>query len=212
MKAPKIRMINPGKLIPYDKNPRINDHAVKAVADSIKKHGMNQPVLVDQDFRICVGHTRTLASIENGLKKIPVIVKEMTEAEFIEYNIADNKTGELSNWDEKQLSELMIDLAGLDVNPAEIPGFSDKEMEDLLTFDENDSPGDKKETKKQSKRTSQESTKLVYNVTAKQAMEIDSKLDAIIRENGLDNQVEAILFALKGFKMKSPKVKRVKRS
>ncbi len=83
----------------------------------------------------------------------------------------------------------------------------DIEIEKELFGDDNPEPSKKSETK----RSSKESTKMVFNCTAKQAMTIDSKLDGIIKEQKLDNQVEALLYALKAFKGNA-KVKRVKRS
>lgn len=199
----KITMIDPSKLTPWDKNPRDNTHAVMEVARSIEKYGFNQPILVDQNHRICVGHTRREAAISLGLSKVPCIVKEMTEQEFIQYNIADNKTGELSEWDEDLLKEIILSLPEGEID---LPGFTEEDLDELLFSDDEES---KEDAPGESKRASKETTKLVFNCTAKQAMEIDSKLDAILREQGLDNQTDALLFALKSFKG-GKKVKRVR--
>jgi len=198
IKNPKIKMMSPSKLVPYDKNPRVNEGAVEAVAKSIDVHGFNQPVVTDQNFRICVGHTRTLAAKALGLKKIPVLVKEMSEAQFISYNIADNKTSELSDWDEDLLKDLVLDLSELDAGLAmDLPGFELDEIEDLLSEDDEPEP---KEKKPKTKRSSTDATKMIFACTGKEAMDIDSKLDGIIREQDLMNQTEALLFALKNFK------------
>ena len=99
------------KLIPYDRNPRINDPAVEKVARSISAFGFNAPIIVDGKFRVCVGHTRLKAAISLGLKTVPVIVApELKGNKFKGYNIADNATGELADWDDKILGELIQEL------------------------------------------------------------------------------------------------------
>ena len=59
---------------PYDKNPRKNDAAVEAVARSIKEFGFRQPIVVDADGVIIVGHTRWKAAKLLGLETVPVHV------------------------------------------------------------------------------------------------------------------------------------------
>ena len=59
---------------PYAQNPRVNSHAVDAVAASIREFGFKQPIVVDKDGVIIVGHTRYLAAIKLGLRKVPVLV------------------------------------------------------------------------------------------------------------------------------------------
>ena len=57
---------------PYDKNPRINAHAVEAVARSLREFSFRQPIVVDAEGVIVVGHTRWLAAKQLGLEKVPV--------------------------------------------------------------------------------------------------------------------------------------------
>ena len=100
----KVEMLKIEKLVPYNKNPRnISDDAVEAVVKSIKEFGFNQAIMVDQNFRICVGHTRYLAAKELNMKTVPVFRREMSEEAFTAYNIADNKTGEFTSWNKKLL-------------------------------------------------------------------------------------------------------------
>lgn len=133
-----IEIFAPSDLKPYEKNPRINDEAVDAVAKSIEKFGFNQPVVCNQDKIICVGHTRWKAAQKLGLKTIPVYVRKMSEAEFIAYNVADNRTAENAKWDDELLSELLNELDSLDDNFIEYTGFSDKELDALLDEDDID--------------------------------------------------------------------------
>lgn len=87
----------------YPENPRLNDKAVPAVAESFKEFGIISPVVVNPDMEICCGHTRVKAAIRLGYKTIPVIVAyELTGNKFIGYNIADNQTAEIADWDEDE--------------------------------------------------------------------------------------------------------------
>lgn len=61
-------------LKPYDKNPRKNDGAVDAVIKSITEFGWRQPIVVDADNVIVVGHTRYKAAQRLGVDKVPMHV------------------------------------------------------------------------------------------------------------------------------------------
>src|SRR5688500_1372345 len=85
---------------PYPGNPRVNDSAVDAVAASLKEFGFRQPIVVDREDVIIVGHTRLRGAQKLGLKKVPVhIAKDLTEAQVKGYRLADNATNELAEWD-----------------------------------------------------------------------------------------------------------------
>lgn len=95
----------------YENNPRNNDGAVQAVADSIKEFGFKVPIVIDRDNVIVAGHTRLKAARLLGLETVPCIVADdLTPEQVKAYRLADNKTGELAEWDfsalEKELSEL----------------------------------------------------------------------------------------------------------
>ena len=62
---------------PYEKNPRKNDGAVAAVAESIQEFGFKVPVIVDRNNVIIAGHTRYKAALQLGLDQIPCIVAEV---------------------------------------------------------------------------------------------------------------------------------------
>ena len=96
---------------PYEKNPRVNDMAVDAVANSIRQFGFRQPIVVDADGVIVVGHTRWKAATALGLTEVPVhVATDLTPEQIRAYRIADNKTGELAEWN---LDLLPIELADL---------------------------------------------------------------------------------------------------
>lgn len=101
----KITLMALADITPYNNNPRNNEEAVEKVANSIKKFGFNQPIVVDKDNVIIVGHTRYLAAQELGLTEAPVIVAgNLSDEQARAYRLADNKTGELAGWDFEKLA------------------------------------------------------------------------------------------------------------
>ena len=122
-------------ITPYSKNPRRNDQAVNAVARAIEEFGFLQPIVVDAEGVIVVGHTRYKAAQKLGLETVPVhVARELTAEQIKAYRIADNKLGELADWDLELLSG---ELAELDARQfdLELIGFSDSELEALLGED-----------------------------------------------------------------------------
>ena len=72
----QIQMMKLSEIHPYEKNPRFNDSAVEAVANSIKEFGFQQPIVVDKDLVVVVGHTRLKAAEQLGLTEVPVVIAE----------------------------------------------------------------------------------------------------------------------------------------
>lgn len=121
---------------PYENNPRINDGAVDAVAESIRRFGFRSPLVVDEDGVILAGHTRLKAAAKLGLERVPVVVATGLSPEAArEYRLADNKTAELADWD---LPKLTLELDALrsadaDFDPTAF-GFSADELSRLLAL------------------------------------------------------------------------------
>jgi site-specific DNA-methyltransferase (adenine-specific) len=131
-----IELRNIDEIKPYEKNPRINDDAVEAVAKSIKEFGFRQPIVVAKDGVIVAGHTRWKAAKHLGLEKVPVhVAKELTPEQIKAFRIADNKTGEIAEWDYNllpiELSELQD--ANFDLS---LLGFDTSELDKLLNGDD----------------------------------------------------------------------------
>lgn len=100
------------EIIPYDRNPRKNEKAVNAVAESIRQCGYVAPIIVDEDGVILAGHTRYKALQKLGRQEVQVVVKEgLSEEQKRKYRLLDNKTSELADWD---LDLLSSELEGLD--------------------------------------------------------------------------------------------------
>ena len=98
-------------LKPYEKNAKKHDEKqVANVANSIKRFGWQQPLVIDENNVVVIGHCRLLAAKKLGLTEVPVTMASgLTEEEIRELRIADNKTNE-SPWDFELLAE---DIEGL---------------------------------------------------------------------------------------------------
>ena len=108
----KIKTLPLGKIKPYERNPRRNDAAVDAVAESIRQCGYCSPIVVDEAGVILAGHTRYKALQKLGWEKAPcVAVDDLTDEQKRKYRILDNKTGEIAEWGTELLE---IELEGLD--------------------------------------------------------------------------------------------------
>jgi DNA modification methylase len=124
---------------PYDNNPRINDAAVDSVAASIQAFGFNQPLVLDEQGVIIVGHTRYKAAQKLGLKTVPVYVAVGLSPEKARaYRIADNQTATLSRFDEARLVQELLELQGMHYDLSQT-GFGEEEILRLLSADS--SPG-----------------------------------------------------------------------
>ena len=101
----------------YVNNPRDNDAAVDAVAESIKQFGFKVPIIVDRDGVIVAGHTRKKAAERLGLADVPCIVADdLTPEQIKAFRLADNKTGELAEWDFAALEKELAELTAFDVD------------------------------------------------------------------------------------------------
>lgn len=107
------------ELKPYKNNPRKNDKAVKAVADSIKEFGFKVPIILDSNMEIIAGHTRLKAAKRLKYKEVPcIIADDLTPDQVRAFRLVDNKVGELAEWDidllNIELSEIELDLTPFD--------------------------------------------------------------------------------------------------
>lgn len=109
------RKIN--EIIPYAKNTKKHDKTqIANVAESIRQYGFVQPVVVDRDGVIVIGHCRVLAAKKLGMKEVPcVCVDDLTPEQVNALRIVDNKSNE-SDWDFNFLADelLEIDLSAFD--------------------------------------------------------------------------------------------------
>ena len=110
---------------PYANNPRKNDDAVDAVAESILQCGYIAPIIVDESGVILAGHTRYKALKKLGKSECQVMVAPgLTDEQKRKYRLLDNKTAEFSGWDFQMLEEELdgLNFAGVDFG-FELGGF-----------------------------------------------------------------------------------------
>ena len=129
-----IENIEIDKLIPYHNNPRKNQ-GVDKLASSINEYGFQQPIVVDKNMVVIVGHTRLLGAKKLGLKEVPVLVADLSESKAKAYRIADNRLNEESAWDFDLLNLEIKNLLDDDYN-IDVLGFDSSELDKFLTNDE----------------------------------------------------------------------------
>lgn len=140
-----IVMKNIAEIKPYENNPRYNESAIDAVASSIKEFGWKQPLVIDKDNVIVVGHTRWLAAKKLGLSEIPcLIASDLTDEQIAAYRLVDNKTNELATWDFEKLKTELESISDIDMSQF---GFEELEASlDDVKDDEFDEQGAISET------------------------------------------------------------------
>lgn len=125
-------------IIPYEKNAKKHDDVqIANVAESIKQYGFVQPIVIDRDGVIVIGHCRALAAKKLGMNEVPcVCVDDLTPEQVNALRIVDNKSNE-SEWDFDLLSDELanIDLSGFDfdfwidyVDENDVPKVEEKEL------------------------------------------------------------------------------------
>lgn len=139
------------KIKPYEKNAKKHDDTqISNVAESIKQFGWKQPMVIDKDGVIVIGHCRYAAAKKMGLKVVPVVMAdELNDEQVRKLRLLDNKTNE-SPWDFDLLAE---DLEGMDFdgfemdwgimeepsiedcNDGEVRDNTNKEVQIVVTFD-----------------------------------------------------------------------------
>ena len=120
-------------IIPYAANAKKHDkRQVNNVAESIKQYGFVQPIVIDKNNVVVIGHCRLLAAKQLKMKEVPcVCVEDLTEEQVKALRIVDNKSNE-SEWDFDILPD---ELADLNLDDFDFDFGIDEEEED---FDEND--------------------------------------------------------------------------
>lgn len=124
-----IEYLNPSELTPYGKNAKRHPaEQVKLIANSIRQFGFQQPIVVDKDNVVVIGHGRLLASKRLKLDSVPVVkIENLTDDQIKALRLADNKVAE-SEWN----TDLLIDeIADIDIDMSDF-GF-DIDLDDFKT-------------------------------------------------------------------------------
>lgn len=120
-------------LRPWKRNPRKNKEAISAVARSIESFGFGAPIVARRsDSRIIAGHTRYEAAKRLAMETVPVRFLDVTEEQANALALADNKLGEIAEWDDDQLKMILAELRSHDAELPAIAGWSDEELAKLL--------------------------------------------------------------------------------
>ena len=133
----EIKWFKVDEVKPYANNAKLHDKTqIANVAESIKQFGWQQPIVVDSDGVIIVGHCRYSAAKKLKLKEVPCVVADNLSNEQVKkYRLLDNKTNE-SDWDLGLLSDDLegLDFSGFDVEwgIASEEDFTDEELEQLM--------------------------------------------------------------------------------
>ena len=126
----KIEYVPVGDVKPYENNPRKNEAAIPALKESIRDFRFSQPISVDADGVVITGHTRLLAAKALGMETVPVIRRsDLTPEQVKALRIADNKVGELAEWD---FDALKVELNGLPDFDLTALGFDMDELAKVL--------------------------------------------------------------------------------
>ena len=134
----KLQRLKLADIEPDKNNPRKNDNAVNAVAESIRQCSYITPIIVDENYVIIAGHTRYKALVALGIDDAECLICDgLTEEQKKKYRFLDNKTGEKATWD---LMKLEVELEGLDLE-----GFDFLGMAADLPVDRDGSSGSEKE-------------------------------------------------------------------
>ena len=119
-------------LKPWAKNPRRNEEAIGPVARSIKRFGFGAPIVARKaTMEIIAGHTRWQAARKIKMETVPVRILDISEADAQLLALADNKLGEISDWDNAQLAQVLEDLQAASVDVLE-SGFGKHDIDALI--------------------------------------------------------------------------------
>lgn len=136
----KIVIKNVDELNVYENNPRKNDQAVEAVANSIKEFGFKVPVIITKDNVIIAGHTRIKACKKLGITDVPcIIADDLSEDQIRAFRLADNRASELADWD---LDKLKVEFDNIELD-LDLFGF--EELQKKLSDDPEDDDFDESE-------------------------------------------------------------------
>jgi DNA modification methylase len=128
--AAAAEWVDPKTLKPWAKNPRKdNADAIAKVAESIRSFGFGAPILARRSTgEIIAGHTRWKAAQQLALTSVPVRFLDISEREAHLLALADNRLGELAEWDSAELNAI---LASYDVGDIALAGWDEKDMREL---------------------------------------------------------------------------------
>lgn len=130
-----------GKLIPYGRNPRKNDHVIEQMAGAIQEFGFRIPIIAKSTGEVVDGHLRLKAALHLGLETVPVVLADdLTPMQIKAFRILANRSATWADWDE-DLLRLELEELQLDDFDLSLTGFDDEEIAELLAGEETTTEG-----------------------------------------------------------------------
>jgi hypothetical protein len=173
------------KIIPYEKNARkISEAAVLKVAKSLEVYGWRQPMVVDKEGVMVVGHVRRMAALHLGWTEGPVhVATDLTPPQIKAYRLMDNRSNDEAKWDFETLSLEFSDLTALNFD-LELTGFDLSELEPIMAADWTP------ETADGNLSDYQRNPKLSITFTEEQKQVVDSAIRSVRRDQEDDSITE----------------------
>jgi ParB-like chromosome segregation protein Spo0J len=141
---PSLEVLPVVQLKPYPRNARVHSKKqIRQIADSIRRFGFTNPVLIDSENTILAGHGRVAAAKLLEMDRVPCLrVENMSQAEKRAYVLADNKLALNAGWDEDVLAEELKGLLADDIDfDIGLTGFSIPEIDGLIEGLSPEEPG-----------------------------------------------------------------------
>lgn len=145
-KIADVQEVSLEKLRPYERNAKKHGAGqIEKLKASIMEFGFLTPCLIDSDYNLIAGHGRVMAAKELGIPSVPcVFIEGLTEEQRRAYILADNRLGELGEWDMDLVFNELIELdeLGFDVEltgfemPEELPEVVDDDFDEDSVPDE----------------------------------------------------------------------------
>ena len=139
-KIDQVQWLSPGDLTPYERNAKLHPQAqIDYIANSILQFGWTQPIVVDENNVVVIGHGRLLAAKQLMLDKVPVVRRDdLTEEQTKALRIIDNRIAKTKT-DMDILAEELArrDMASEQISQEDAEELSARMEEYLSEFDKN---------------------------------------------------------------------------
>ena len=140
-KIGKVQEVAVNELVPYEKNAKLHgDGQIEKLKASILEFGFLTPCLIDKQKNIIAGHGRVMAAKALGMETVPcVFIEGLSEAQRKAYILADNRLGELGEWDMNIVISELEELRDLNFD-IDVTGFELPEEEEFEEIEEDELP------------------------------------------------------------------------
>jgi ParB-like chromosome segregation protein Spo0J len=215
--------IDPTEITHYNKNPRVNDHAVADMAELISTHGFRVPVLVvwdeeNEQWLLVDGHLRIKAAISLQLETVPALdVSDMNEDQIASFRISVNRAAEFADWDVPLLLE---ELQRIDLPEEDMPTIVGMDDDYLSALTEEPAPVVSEQTAPQAAREKQadptrvrsdeDTVSLSFSMKLKDRTRVLERLEQLKTQHGKTSLSAALITAL--LPAEAPKTRKRKKS